>query len=318
MANVRDMSSCTLIWFKRKNKIRILVLNDKAAYNVRYRQHLIDTLGARGHSIESCGLFEGTAKLLALTLRLLLGRNGLVLSSNMKSNLFTLLFCRRAKVIILNGMGRFRGNRRFRFLLRVHLGLRKNTAVAVQNYADFRYLRRYSPSVYLKWVPGSGGSEKPIGDVKSAVIVQRDNKIALVALDVARLVSTLSDRTELAIVGCTDSKLLQNLFPHTAYQSVGLVPPTEIFRAGGIFLQPTGYGEGFPHTLADAIVSGMEIYISDVEYLRYGLTYIGGMRQPVAQGWSRLVYNERLGDAVRVQTITSHMVEMCEGAHVKS
>lgn len=291
----------------------VIILNDREAYNRRYRFQLMERLTALGYEIESLGTLDRMARFPLLALRLIGGRSGRLISSNLKSNLFALMLCRRPKMVILNGMGRLRGNGRFRALLLTFLRLRRNTVAVVQNYADFRYLRRYCPLANLVWVPGSGGTAKSLGNAETAVMVQRDNKIGLVSCSVVSLLAAITPRRTLAVVGCKDKAKLKTLFPDVELIMPGVVPSEDIFRNGGIFVQPTGYGEGFPHTLADAIVSGMDILISDIEFLRYGLGELGGRRSPLAPGWSRLIYDGELRNAVQVDTITDRIIEVFEG-----
>lgn len=290
----------------------ILMLNDREIYNSRYRAPLITFLHERGHTVVGIGVYSRPARLLALAVQLLFGRHDLVISSNLKSNAFALLFSRRPKVIILNGLGRFRGNKRIRAILRFLLGLRKNTFAIVQNHADYRYLRRFCPHMRMEWMPGSGGTAKATGDVRTMVVVQRDSKIASVAGDIMALLTRMQPCPNLAVVGCEDDKQLERLFPGISYRAPGYVDGKDIFREGGIFLQPMGYGEGFPHALADALVSGMDVYISDIEFLRYGLCRLGAHRKPLAPGWSRLVPSAELISAVQAETIAARTVEICE------
>jgi hypothetical protein len=117
--------------------------------------------------------------------------------------------------------------------------------------------------------------------------------------------------SDLLIVGCKDEEKLRTLFPENTWKAVGYVDSTKIFNNSGIFLQPTGYGEGFPHSLADAIVSGMEVWISDIEYLRYGLGRLGAVKKSIAPGWSRLFVSKDLRRAVSSQSIVAATCEIC-------
>ena len=290
----------------------ILLLNDKNLYNVRYRTPLMTLLRARGHPLDSRGLFDSLCRLPRLLAGLLTGGRGLVVSSNLKTNAITLAFTRQPKVVIVNGLGRYRSSRTVRGIMSLLLGLRGNTHAIVQNYADYRYLRRRCPEVTMEWMPGSGGTAKSTGPRDTVVIVQRDPKIAAVASDVVKLLQSQKPAPPLVVVGCTDADQLDRLFGAIVYRSVGYVAPEAIFAQGGTFLQPMGYGEGFPHTLADALVSGMDIYISNLEVLRYGLGRFGATRTPIAPGWSRLVVSEALVQAVHVDTITTRIVDICE------
>ena len=295
-----------------RNSQNILMLNDRIIYNFRYRAPLISLLCDKGHNVEGIGVYDRGALLPLLALRLLIGRHDLVLCSNLKSNVFALLFSRRPKVIILNGFGRFRGNARIRAIVRFLLGFWKNTFAIVQNYADYRYLRRYCPHVQMEWLPGSGGVVKTTGHARTVVTVQRDDKISAVAGNIIALLSQMQPCPKLAVVGCENRKQLDQLFAGIPFRASGYVDASDIFREGGTFLQPMGYGEGFPHTLADAIVSGMDVYISDIEFLRYGLSRLSAHRTTLAPGWSRLISSAELISAVHATTIAARTVQICE------
>jgi hypothetical protein len=292
-------------------QLRMLILNDHELYNRRYRQPVLDELAARSISVESVGVLDSPMRLPGLALRLLQTRHGLVLSSNLRANLFTLLFARRDKVLILNGMGRYRANPRARGVILRLLGLRRNTRAIVQNYADFRYFRRFGRDLDLEWMPGSGGTAKPTGQVDTLVLVQRDAKIGVVAADVKALLDRLSVAPPLVIVGCEDEAQLRAMFPGGRWRSDGYVAAEQIFAGGSIFLQPSGYGEGFPHSLADALVSGMEIWISDREFLRYGLGRLGAQRSPLALGWSRVTPTPAVIAAVRAERVATRLCDIC-------
>ena len=143
------------------------------------------------------------------------------------------------------------------------------------------------------------------------MLVQRDAKIGVVASDVGALLGHLSVAPPLVIVGCEDEAQLRSLFPGGGWRSDGYVAAEKIFAGGGIFLQPSGYGEGFPHTLADALVSGMEIWISDREFLRYGLGRLGAQRLPLAPGWSRVTPAPAVIATVRAERVATRLCDIC-------
>lgn len=276
----------------------------------------MDELRRAGVSFESIGIFDAPLGLPALVFRLLFGRVELILSSNLKANIFCMAFLRVPKVVILNGMGRFRRKKLVRWLLLFLLRLQRDVRLIAQNYADYRYLKRYSSRLRLFWLPGSGGTVKEIGNQDVAVVVQRDSKIGRVAKDVRALLNEKKNLADLLIVGCENQEQLITLFPEKKWRSVGYVESTKIFIGAGIFLQPTGYGEGFPHTLADALVSGMEVWISNIEYLRCGLGRLGADREPVAPGWSRVIVSENLLKSVGSQSIARATYGICSaGQH---
>jgi hypothetical protein len=287
------------------------MVNDRRADNQRYRAPVIAELERRGLVVQSQGFLESVPGFLVTLTRVLGHRADLLFSSNLKSNILVLAFGRGQTLILLNGLGRLRQRRWFRALFLLLLRNRKAVEIVVQSYADFRYLRRQRLTVPLHWVPGSGGSMKHTGDPGVAVLVQRDNKIALVAADLKSLFDTHRGTIELVVVGCRDQRRLAAILP-VPHRSTGIIPTSDIFRDGGIFIQPSGYGDGFPHTLADAIISGMEIWISNRAALRSGVSRLGARLIPLAPGWSRLVEREGPAAAVSVPTIAARMADLCE------
>ena len=156
---------------------------------------------------------------------------------------------------------------------------------------------------------------KKKGENNSVLVVQRDSKIAAVAPSINDFLVNQGQTTPLVVVGCKDSSLLNKLFPEILFRSTGYVEGADIFSKGSIFLQPTGYGEGFPHTLADAIVSDMGIYISNKEYIRYGLWLIGAKREHIAPGWSRMTWDVNLPDRLHSSNIVERTLNIVE-SHV--
>ncbi len=288
------------------------ILNDRELYNWRYRKPVLDELAARSQKFDSVGLLDSPTRLPRLIAHCLGRRQGIILSSNLKSNIFTLLFARRQKVVILNGMGRYRSNPHAGMILRFLLGLRRNTFIIVQNYADFRYFSRHCPQLDMEWMPGSGGDQQRIGPSSVPVLVQRDAKVGLVSRNVVKFLCGVMPQPELVIVGCKDKLQLEQLFSEIGWWSVGNVVTADIFFEGGIFVQPSGYGEGFPHTLADAFVSGMEVWISDIEFLRYGLARLGAKRDRLTFGWSRVQSSHLKTGALRSNVIATRICDICE------
>ena len=134
----------------------------------------------------------------------------------------------------------------------------------IQNYGDFRYFRRFSRAQVF-WVPGSGGSVRKTGKQK-ALMVSRPTKLPNQLAAVEQMVRELG-LTEVGVVGLEKGDLLglpEYLIPK------GFTPQEDLFIEGTAFLQPTGYGEGVPHTMVDAICSGMIVYMSHEDYVQFG------------------------------------------------
>ncbi|MBX3504005.1 MAG: hypothetical protein KF895_00900 [Parvibaculum sp.] len=301
-------------WNCRKYRVSILrsirFVNDEAKLNTRYRSSLMAALEAEGWALESDGLFENGRPRLKTMLGIALGFGPALLSSNMRTNLFALACFWRRGLVILNGLGRHRQSSLLRRLVLLLLAVSHRKRVAVQNYADYRYFCRYGRGPALRWVPGSGGTKKECGPPGVYLVVQRDDKLASVAADLRRLLGSLQLTHPLIVVGCTDSAAVAATLPGIPVDVVGYLPSSDIFRHGGIFLQPGGYGEGFPHALADAITSRMAILISDMEYLRYGLHRLGCRLTPVCDGWSQLEVPEEARRSVTAETVNRSYVEL--------
>jgi hypothetical protein len=289
-------------------------VNDCAAENARYRRPVMDLLATNMLEVHSTGLFDGPVSF-AKSLRYILDRRTcLIVSSNLRANLLLLLFPflpAARTVFIINGFGRFHKLTALRWLIRAAISRRRRCGIIVQSYADYRYLRRFAARDNLHWLPGSGGRRKHYGKSVSRVVVQRDRKIALVAPDINRLFDQSPSDRQLIVVGCKSGELVKGLFPKISVRCTGVVPTDAIFQHGREFLQPSGYGEGVPHTLVDAIASDVPTLISDKEYLRYGLYRIGARRRPICSGWSRLESSPALRQNVSEANIAQRTVDLC-------
>lgn len=277
------------------------MINDTVALNNNYREKLIEELNNSISKVVCIGLFDKISVSKILTISSFFLTTTFVISSNLRSNIFSMIFFWTKGLVILNGMGRHRNRKFFRFVLFMLFYFNWRKGIAIQSYADYRYFMRYSGRKYF-WVPGSGGNIKSKGEIPNMVSIQRDTKINLVSQSLSLIASYYPNRT-MFIIGCQNN---HSLFLQSNIQSVGYVNSNDIFLNGGIFIQPSGYGEGFPHTLADAIVSGLVVYIDSKEYIRYGLNKLGGKRTSLFDGWSILS-----GAAIISETINSkNIVQM--------
>ncbi|MBF8224470.1 glycosyltransferase family protein [Halomonas sp. 328] len=294
----------------------VFLLNDKKDLNARYRSALESAIRASGAVVKSKGVYESILSPFKIFFEILYSRP-LVVSSNIKSNLFFLSLPWIRGLVILNGVGRYREIRVFRQLLIFLFFINARKVVAIQSYSDYRYFRRYSSSRQrLRWVPGSGGSQKEFGTRQGVVLVQRDNKLPLVFPSVSDFLKKTHFNGALFVVGCNNITDLESLFDSVQCEvvNIGFVPQDDIFHHGDAFLQPSGYGEGFPHTLADAIASRMKIYISKLEYLRYGLREMEFQVDPVADGWLQLVPSEAAAKMVSEESVTNSYLEALDSS----
>jgi hypothetical protein len=248
-------------------------INDKKIFNLRYRKGLKEALTKKNLLTNDIGIFDSNIPILLPFISLLFGRDKFNLSSNIKANIISLIMFKRRGVVILNGLGRYRNNKFFRRLLLLLFSLNNNKLIISQSYADYRYIRKYLSQTRLEWVCGSGGESRTKTHKKGLFIIQRDNKIKQVIDDVCNALLSIKYNQEFTIIGCNNSEeIIQKLSSTEAcIESIGFVNQEDIFLYGNKFLQPSGYGEGFPHTLADAICSDVEILINKKEFIKYGL-----------------------------------------------
>lgn len=290
-------------------KKSVIFLNDSEHLNARYRSDLMRKMEATGWQVSNHGLLLGRFLSFGTLFKLLFCFKGMVISSNLRANLFFLAVPWACGLVILNGLGRYRRSKRLRTALLLFLKITTNKVLAIQSYADFRYLRRFSKCVNLRWIPGSGGSVKAIQKSDNLFCVQRDDKISLVTPSIRHLLATLPGRPSLVVVGCQVTEALSDLFEDIEVEFTGYVSPEKILSYGGIFVQPSGYGEGFPHSLADAIVSGLSCIIAEAEYRRYGLKYLGAHGKFICPGWYLIEPGLQLRKSVSLSTITKRYLD---------
>ena len=294
-----------------QTKKRVFVVNDQAHLNTRYRKSFIELASSLGFNVKTIGLFDSRAGLLRAILDIVLGGYDIIVSSNLRSNVVVLLLSNVPTLIILNGLGRLRVSGFFRGIILFFMSRRKTTVFAVQNYADFRYFQRYCKAAQLAWVPGSGGVQRQIAEV-GATIVQRDEKIKYIVPSLLELYNSCPSIGRLNVVGCSDQSALDRLLVGVDFTNLGYVVQDDIFKSGRFFLQPSGYGEGFPHSLADAIVSGMPILIDNREYLRYGLSRIGSSKQAICKRWSSAIVSAETKERLSVEKINSTLISLLQ------
>lgn len=281
--------------------IPLRVVNDTTALNQNYRADLIAALVAKGYCPQSVGLFEGGR----FQLRAWLGLRGPVIASNLRSNLCVMALWHLRGLVILNGLGRHRGNKILRRILVTLVRINRRKTIAVQNRADYRFLRRHTRSAWLVWVPGSGGTARNVGQAHRGIVVSRDDKIALAEASLARFIERDTAVDGFTLIGCTK---VPDSFARAGLDAAGRVPQDQIFAHGNVFVQPAGYGEGIPHSLVDAILSGMEIWIDARLFLQTGLSHIGARLEDVENGWGRLHYNATTARSLGAGTITAQLV----------
>lgn len=287
----------------------ILLINDKQKYNARYRSELIATLN-KNYRVSSRGCFDNFCGFLRTFLQLVFINYTVIVSSNLKSNLLNLLIFWRKKIIIFNGLGRYRQSKILRSLISLlfKIQVHKNL-VFVQNYADYRYFRKHAFKLdKLCWMPGSGGTKRHLGSDQSRIsVITRDEKLPSQIDSITEFLSECSTHSRVVLVGINN--MGKTLTGNLSYDSVGYVDQTDILKFSNALLVPEGYGEGVPHTLVDAIISGAEIYLSKFSYIRYGFyKHTSCEFLDHKKRWARLNLNQELREIVASEFVIYEVV----------
>lgn len=284
---------------------KVLFINDKSRLNHRYRLGFMKKISFSGYEVESIGWFDNIVGFFCLLLKLAFFRKGLIIvSSNLKSNILTLIFSRRNRnLIIVNGLGRLRGSFFFRAFFVWLLKSNSESIILIQNYADFRYIKRFYfiysiNQANLHWIPGSGGSSRSVSSNDNKIVmVQRDSKVRMILPSLNHFTSSNSNLSkkynEIVVVGLRAMQL-QNVMNGFNVKNVGFVEQSDILVEGSLFFQPSGYGEGIPHTLVDAMCSGMCTIMRKTDYLRFGFYKMGFKYTGLKEGWIRIERNLEL------------------------
>jgi hypothetical protein len=250
-----------------KTKKNIIFVNEFARWNLQYRADLMQALEFLGHKVENLGLRDKLFNFISFLCRDLSEIE--IVSSNLRANLVVLICFPGNGTVIINGLGRHRRKKFFRAIF-LFFSRKSKKKFVFQNYADFRWARRYLCEM-VNWVPGSGGEGRAKGsDVQQVIVVTRENKIEVIWKSIQQFCGENPDKT-VVIRGV--SKLESGLKDKIIFS--GFVKQEDLFFVGASFLQPDGYGEGFPQSLADAILSDLRIYISRSNYINYGLKRLG-------------------------------------------
>src|SRR6056300_1687566 len=169
---------------------RIVLLNDRARYNARYRSYLVDQLENRfpGRS-PSMGLLDSPFNLIKLISARFSGV--IVVSSNLKANLAALIVGAQGPSI-LNGLGRFQYSPVFRFIFLRLVRIRKRRKFFfVQRYRDYRWLRLNVPGIQMEWMLGSGAEPMDVSVVRTPgtyVVISRPEKLKVMEHQMAAAV----------------------------------------------------------------------------------------------------------------------------------
>ncbi|MEZ8186039.1 hypothetical protein ACED29_09465 [Shewanella sp. 5S214] len=265
-------------------------------------------LEEKGLQCISIGLFDGWKNFFVLIYQMWKSKK--VFSSNMKSNVFSLLFFWKYGVVLVNGMGRHRGRKSFRFFLLILFRINWKKRIIFQNYYDFRYYRKFSSSS-IYWVPGSGGSIREVGcSSLDIIVVSRNDKLPIISKAIIDYAGTVSDKVRFQVIGCDDFSVSSIFDSSTQVIGLGFIPQDDIFKSSSYFFQPYGYGEGVPHTLVDAIVSKMNIIISKRDYIGFGLAKLDFKYSVLNGKWVSLEYDIAHANLLEENVILSKYIEI--------
>ena len=286
------------------SKTEIYFVNDKKLYNSRYRSHLIKELSSNW-LVRDFGFFDSISKFLALVIKLLFKRKNFIVSSNLKSNLLVLLFFWKPKLLIVNGLGRYRELKFLRMILLNLISLQtKESKILVQKNADYMFFRRYAfCSCKFVWMPGSGGTKRNLGaDGNLVSIITRDEKLIAQSESISEFYSLCWAPKSIILIGVR--RLEFSSLESVNLRNIGYVDQSKIMSFAKGFLVPYGYGEGIPHSLVDAIISGADIYLTKKNFISYGF-YRYARYQKIfdTEKWVKLVITERLEKVLSIDNI---------------
>ena len=238
--------------------------SDKPSTIHGYRSELILLLEKKGYTIKFATLSN------PLSLFFFFSAHFVILS-NIRSVLFGLLFFFKRKLVIINGLGRYRRLKIFRHTLYLLFLTNRKSIIIFQNYADYRFYRLKVKNNRVFWIPGSGGKlfttidNNPTSPDKVA-LVTRKNKIKLQANHIEKFQKSFPDFEVISYGLSSSEEIPENL----TFQCRGIVERERLVQECRYHYSPTGYGEGVPHTLVDAICNDLTIIVSKRDFIRYG------------------------------------------------
>jgi len=284
-------------------KNKIIFVNDKKIFNLRYRASLIDELSNK-HLVESIGVFDSVKDFLKLIF--LSFKTNIFFSSNMKANLLMLCLFWAKGIVLINGMGRYRNSSLMRLIILSMLKFNFQKRVIFQNYADYRYFKMFGVRE-LYWVPGSGGTKRKVGN-SGVLVVTRKHKFQKVINSIKKFQKF--DSRSINIVGVEDKIYLNN---SVKIKFRGYVDQDKIFSFGNSILVPDGYGDGVPHSMVDAIASGMFIYLPHKLFINYGLAKLGFIGDIIYPGWVMLKPDFEISKKLELSSINkSYILHLSE------
>lgn len=246
----------------------LFFLNDKKLYNIRYRAKLINYF-SKSYKVRCYGLMD--QPIMVFFILLLPFSN--YICSNLKTNIFASLFFWRSGNLIVNGLGRFKHKKFFRWSLGFLFSINIFKSYAIQNYADYRYFKRFFKIRDMAWIPGSGGSKRKVGRTGHFGIVTRKDKLFTISKAMPEVKKLRLSR--IYLVGCSLNDLESAQIDTSIFEPMGYVNQEDIFSRFDNLISFPGYGEGIPHTVVDALCSGMSAHLSKKDFISFGLHKLG-------------------------------------------
>ena len=238
-------------------KKKVFFLNDTHEVNGRYRSSLMKHFEKENYTVNSLGLIDLPSLLIQKE------KGDLLISSNIRANIISMLIGCTNTSIILNGLGRFGKYILFRKVIGLLLSL-KAINVLVQNHRDYRYFRRFYNLNSINWVLGSGAVSLTKTDNIGFFNITRNNKIKLCLTELNDFINLFN--CSISLIGVTK---LPN--QNDNLKKLGWVPLETILHYGDKFVWFGGYGDGFPHSLACALYNRVPTFISKREFIRLGI-----------------------------------------------
>ena len=297
-------------------------INDKIQLNTLYRGHLCQSYQEKGFHIENLNLTLYDVQKWFNYFVCSKNEDG-VISSNLRSNLLTLILLRRRrKTIIINGLGRYKKSKIFRNILAVLISIQsKDTRTIFQNYADFRLYRRHASSELthrLFWIPGSGGQTFGVASSKEKdriAWVTRNSKFKLQCSSVSWIASIMNYQ-RINVYG-TSLKSIVRLPSGCNLAFHGFVAKKkQLYSEFDVLVCPAGYGEGVPHTLVEALVNAKTVVLPKREAISYGLHLLCEWQPIKNSELVRIESNECLREKLSVEVITEEYFRIIEGLNV--
>ena len=132
-------------------------------------------------------------------------------------------------------------------------------------------------------------------------MVTRDSKIDLQIKSIERFSSYIKKNKSLLVIGTEKYQKKAKIF-NTKF--VGYVEQNNILKYSNSIFVADGYGEGIPHNLVDAIVSGADIYLSKKNFINFGFyKHIEKKEYVITGDWIKITKNQKLVELCKIKNV---------------